>query len=427
MTMKFGTLGATVVCSLAVGWSLPAMPGSADAAPARAATCGGRAATIVGTDQADALKGTPGRDVIAALGGNDTVSGLGGNDVLCGGLGRDRLVGGPGHDTLLGERDWVHVNEEGSSERVGDYLLGGRGDDRMLPGRDQRVADEVFPDTVSWEDAGRAVHIDAASGVATGEGRDRFTPRGAWLVGSSYGDTISGSRFRDQLSGGPGADRVIGRGGNDRIVLDPGLFGHASDIADGGLGDDTISAGGGEDVLRGGPGDDVLDDIGPAADRLYGGSGADKLFTQITDVPGVDQVVDGGPGAKDFVDLHTQTVNPTTEPSSAEWSMRTGQLVFTLDHPVSLFVLNVERVDLSAWGTSWTITGTPGPDRLSASGSWGTVFYGRGGDDTFSGSAYDDTFRGGSGSDHSPGMGVGTDTCSSVEVLDEPDCENPSP
>jgi Ca2+-binding RTX toxin-like protein len=425
--MQIRTLGMTVACSLAVAWSLPAIAGPAEASPARAAMCGGHVATMVGSDQPEVLQGTPGRDVIAALGGNDTVSGLGGNDVLCGGLGRDRLVGGPGNDTLLGERDWVHVDEEGSTERVGDYLIGGVGDDRLIPGRDRRRADEVIPDTVSWEGAGRAVHIDAAMGLATGQGRDTFESRGAWIQGSGHGDVINGTRFRDKIGGGPGADHIRGMGGDDRIVTDPGVGGHAEDVALGGLGDDTISAGGGEDLLRGGPGDDLIDDFGPAADRMYGGPGADSLYTQLTDVSDRDQVVDGGRGTKDFVDLHTQTINPTTEPSTAVWSMSTGLLVYTLDHPVSLTVVHVEQVDLSAWGTAWTIDGTSGPDRLSASGSWGTVFHGRGGDDTFLGSADDDTFHGGLGTDHSLGMGAGTDTCSSVEVIDETDCENTTP
>jgi hypothetical protein len=417
----------TVVASIAVGWGPAAVADSVGSRAARAATCGGSPATIVGTAHADVLRGTRGPDVIAALGGNDTLIGLRGNDRMCGGLGRDRLLGGPGDDVLRGQRDWWHVNEEGSTERVGDHLIGDGGDDRLLPGSDRRSADEVFRDTVSWESAVGAVRVDAASGTATGQGRDRFDSRRTWIVGSAHGDTLVGGPRRDRLVGGPGADRIRGLGGNDRIITDPSAHGAAADVAIGGLGDDTLSAGGGEDLLRGGPGDDVIDDLGPAADRLYGGSGADMLFTQITDSPGVDQVVDGGTGSGDFVDLHTQTINPTTEPTTAVWSMRTGRLVYTSDHPVTLSVVHVERVDLSAWGTSWTITGTAGPDRLSASGSWGTVFTGRQGDDTFLGSAYDDIFRGGLGTDHSTGMGAGTDTCSSVEVFEENDCEVTSP
>ena len=106
--------------------------------------------------------------------------------------------------------------------------------------------------------------------------------------------------------------------------------------------------------------------------------------------------------------------------------MGTGRLVFILDHPVHLSVVHVERADLSAWGTTWTVVGTAGPDLLMASGSWGTVFLGGHGDDTFQGSSHDDTFRGGLGQDHALGMGDGQDTCVSVEVIDGNDCESTS-
>jgi Ca2+-binding RTX toxin-like protein len=422
--MRLERVTVTVGMVLAVGWDVPAAAGLAADAPSIrvSARCDGRAATIVGTDHAEVLRGTPGRDVVAGLGGNDTLVGLGGDDRLCGGFGTDRLIGGPGNDRLLGGRDWRHVTEEGTTERVGDHLLGGNGNDRLLPGRDLRRADDVFHDSISWELATRGVHVDTATGVATGQGRDRFDSRGAWIVGSPHADTMAGSAQPDLLSSGRGADQVRGLGGNDWILTDPNSAGGGADRAVGGLGDDMISADGGEDVLRGGPGNDIMDDMGPAADRMYGGPGADKLFTQITDVPGVNQVVDGGKGSADFVDLHTQTINPATQPTTAVWSMGTGRLVYTHDHPVPLTVAHVERVDLAAWGTSWTISGTVGPDTLSASGSWGTIFTGRQGSDTFMGSSYDDTFRGGAGTDRSLGMGGGIDTCSSVEVLDD-DCE----
>lgn len=69
---------------------------------AAALRCGGRTATIVGTEGPDALQGTPGSDVIVGLGGADRIRGLGGNDVLCGGGGNDRLEGGAGQDRLIG-------------------------------------------------------------------------------------------------------------------------------------------------------------------------------------------------------------------------------------------------------------------------------------------------------------------------------------
>jgi hypothetical protein len=86
-------------------------------------TCGGLAATHVGTPGDDTLTGTPGPDVIAGLGGNDTLDGLGGGDVICGGEGGDTLLGRGGGDQLFGEA--------GS-----DVLKGGGGDDAMDGGPD---------------------------------------------------------------------------------------------------------------------------------------------------------------------------------------------------------------------------------------------------------------------------------------------------
>lgn len=428
-------VGVVAGVLLAVGWSLPAAAtaassGAAGAAPgpgAAAVTCDGRAATIVGTTADDHLTGTPGADVIAGLRGNDTVAGLGGRDRICGGRGSDRLLGGRGDDHLVGGLDRIHVTDEGSTERDGDELAGGDGNDRLLPGRDRRTADDVIHDALSWESAARGVHVDVAAGRATGQGRDRFDARGAWVVGSDHADILWGSRRVDRLSSGRGDDRIHARAGDDRVVTDPSSGPGGDDLAVGGRGADEISSGAGEDVSRGGPGADLIDDLGPAADRLYGGAGPDRLFTQIVDVPGVAQVVDGGDGAHDLVDLHTQTVNPGGQPSTATWDMDTGQLVFTLDHAVPASVLHIERGDLSAWGTSWSVRGTSADDVLLASGSQGTVFTGRRGDDTFMGSAYDDTFFGGAGQDHALDMGAGNDTCVSVETVDGDPCESVTP
>jgi len=66
-------------------------------------TCGGRVATIVGTDGRDVLRGTDGDDVIAGLGGDDVILGMDGNDLICGGRGRDVVNGGRGQDACAGE------------------------------------------------------------------------------------------------------------------------------------------------------------------------------------------------------------------------------------------------------------------------------------------------------------------------------------
>jgi uncharacterized delta-60 repeat protein len=115
--------------------------------------CGGKRATIIGTNKRNRLKGTERADVIVALGGNDKVDGRGGNDVICAGKGNDSVVGGPGKDRLYGEAGK-------------DSLKGGDGND-SLDG---------------------------------GSGNDK-------LYGQSGKDTLRGRSGRDRLNGGPGKDK----------------------------------------------------------------------------------------------------------------------------------------------------------------------------------------------------------------------------
>jgi uncharacterized repeat protein (TIGR01451 family) len=94
------------------------------------ATCGGREATIVGTNGNDTLVGTDKRDVIAALRGDDQVRGLGGKDIICGFGGNDRLKGQGGND---------EVRAGGGDDRLGggggnDLLKGGTGRDKCRGG-----------------------------------------------------------------------------------------------------------------------------------------------------------------------------------------------------------------------------------------------------------------------------------------------------
>jgi len=81
-------------------FSIPAFRISNDTGPYP--RCGGRDATIVGTEAGEVLRGTPAGDVIAGLGAADRILGGKGKDRICGGAGRDRLKGGPGRDLLVG-------------------------------------------------------------------------------------------------------------------------------------------------------------------------------------------------------------------------------------------------------------------------------------------------------------------------------------
>ncbi|MGZ5359602.1 MAG: calcium-binding protein [Solirubrobacterales bacterium] len=79
-------------------------PNSAPPAGLDCVPCGGRDATLIGTEGMDSLRGTRGRDVTAGLAGADKITGLGGDDVLCGGIGKDVLRGAAGRDRLIGGR-----------------------------------------------------------------------------------------------------------------------------------------------------------------------------------------------------------------------------------------------------------------------------------------------------------------------------------
>jgi len=159
--------------------------------------CGGRVATIVGTDGNDLLNGTAGADVIVGLGGNDLIYGLGGNDTICAGDGADNVWGGDGND----------------------YIAGGAGDDRL---KGQRGRDTIVGEA----------------------GRDA-------LVGGGGSDVVSGGPGDDRIRGGPSADRLMGNNGRDRL-----LGGPANDDLIGGAGDDRLLGGPGVDFLNGGGGSD---------------------------------------------------------------------------------------------------------------------------------------------------------------------------
>jgi Ca2+-binding RTX toxin-like protein len=389
---------------------------------AAAVTCHGQRAPIVGTDPREVLTGTPGRDVIAGLDGDDTINGRGGDDLICGGRGADKLKGGGGDDRLYGGLDRLFDNDEGEEERIGDQLSGGRGDDVLRPGQDNREADDITLDAISWAESRRPVRIKIYAGEATGEGHDRFTTDQTWVVGSSFGDVIRGSSRDDRINSGPGPDVVHGGAGNDRIIVDSGrLGGHEADVVYGEGGDDAISATAGQDVLYGGAGNDAIDDTGRSNDVLLGQSGNDLLIGQVGDT-GKAQRYSGGPG-QDQLDLFTTLINPSAAPSTGTWNMATGAMQITFNSTVSFAAEDFEFASFNTYGTSWDVTGSDDADDLNASGTAGTHFQALGGDDSFFGSVEDDVFDGGDGTDTAQAMGAGNDTCISVEVSPPGDCD----
>lgn len=404
---------------LALGWAFGTAP------PAEAAVlCDGHRATLVGTRGDDVLIGTRGDDVIAGLTGSDSIEGRGGNDRICGGYGADQLRGGPGRDRIFGGPDRVAFDDEGSAS-IGDTLRGGPGRDRLVPGLDTRPVDEVNHDAILWDTSPRAVHIDAAAGVAFGDGPDSFVGTSTWLVGSRFGDVIDGSAGPDLLNGAQGPDVVRAGEGADTVLADPGSGPGGDDQVWGGPGDDHLSSLGGQDVVRGGLGDDVIDDTGNSADVLAGEAGNDLVIGEVvrSDLP---QVYAGGTG-RDQVSIFSNLMNPTAAPSRGTWDMGTGALVLDFEGEQHLTASGFEEGDLSTFGATWDVRGSDGDDTVNVGSMHESTFRGLDGNDSFLGTAFDDTFDGGPGTDRSLGMGAGVDTCTSVEVLAPDGCESVSP
>ncbi len=115
-----------------------------------AATCHGKAATIVGTAGDDTIQGTAGDDVIVSLGGNDTIYTNGGNDDVCAGTGDDQvnplvfptgsawISGGAGRDSLQGPQGF-------------DRIDGGGGPDSIYPGLVDSVMFPHFGGVASFD------------------------------------------------------------------------------------------------------------------------------------------------------------------------------------------------------------------------------------------------------------------------------------
>jgi uncharacterized repeat protein (TIGR01451 family) len=102
-------------------------------------SCGGKPATILGTEGDDVITGTEQRDVISALGGDDQVNSLGGKDSVCGKSGNDKLKGKGDADLVKGGGGRDTGKGGGGDDTVKggpkpDRLRGGSGDDLLAGG-----------------------------------------------------------------------------------------------------------------------------------------------------------------------------------------------------------------------------------------------------------------------------------------------------
>lgn len=183
------SLVLVVIAAVAALMATILAPASLDAAVVR--SCGGKRATIVGTQGADRIIGTPGDDVIVGLGGPDVIFGLAGNDTICGLSGHDTINGGDGNDRLIGGKHHDTLN----GGRGNDILIGNYGRDTLNGGKGNDIL--------------KAGHMrDILRG---GQGRD--------LLDGGFGN--------DYLDGQGGSDSIFGNKGSDRCVVDmtPGSLG----------------------------------------------------------------------------------------------------------------------------------------------------------------------------------------------------------
>ena len=288
--------------------------------PALAApSCGGHAATIVGTAGDNTLHGTGGRDVIVGGRGGDEIYGHGGRDLVCGGGGGDRIQGGVGFDALYGNDGGDRVDGDSGSDLVSggggsdslfgeagddrlrgggrlDWMRGGPGDDRMHggPGNDRFYpgsGDDVYEggsgamgDELRYGHWAYPVVVDFA-GVSKDRPGDRDLIRDIEFVYGSRGDdSIAGNALRNRFFGGGGDDVIEGRGGDDFLFGEGG-----DDEVRGGPGRDHFydygyDASGfplpsGNDILIGGDSNDSLV-IGNGANSVHGGAGSDWFIGQ---------------------------------------------------------------------------------------------------------------------------------------------------
>ena len=179
-------------------------------------------ATIIGTNNAEALQATLADPMVIALSGNDTALGSTGDDNINGNQGDDLIFGSTGNDSLRGGQG----NDQILGEDGEDTLWGDKGNDNIWGGNGN---DQVFGN----------VGTDFINGNQGNDtlwgGEDNDTVRGGQgndsILGDNGNDSLYGDKGADTLAGGAGSDNfVIGNGTGGSNLTDADWF---SDYTDG--------------------------------------------------------------------------------------------------------------------------------------------------------------------------------------------------
>ncbi len=386
---------------------------------------------VTGSRHNDTLVGNAAANALAGGAGNDTLDGGLGDDVLDGGAGTDTVTyaaaggavnvnlatgqatGAAGNDTLIGienvtgsKYDDTLIGDGGANVLSGgagnDCLSGGAGNDTLEGGAGNDVLDGgAGTDTATYASAGGAVHVNLATGQATGAAGNDTLIGIENVTGSKYDDTLIGDGGANVLSGGAGNDTLSGGAGND--TLDGGA---GDDVLDGGAGTDTAtyaSAGGAVHVnlatgqATGAAGNDTLKSIENVIgskydDTLIGDAGANVLSGGAG-----DDVLDGG--------LGNDTLDGGSGTDTASYASAGG--------PVSVNLTTGKATGGAGNDTLKTIENVIGSpyDDVLVGDAGANLLSGGAGVDIISGGAGDDTLEGGAGDDVLDG-GAGTDTAS---------------
>jgi Ca2+-binding RTX toxin-like protein len=463
------------------------------------------------------LNGGDGNDTITGGDGNDTINGDAGNDTIIGGRGNDQLFGGAGDDTFIwnpGDGSDVvdggtgtdalvfngaNINENinisanhghvkltrdvgnitmdlNSIERIDLNALGGADtitvndltgtgvtqvaiDLGATPGGTVRDGqpDNVIVNGTAGNDriavtaSGTAVTVSGLPETVTlanvepgdtltiegGSGNDVIDASaipaglvGLVIDGGAGNDTITGSAGNDVILAGDGNDTVIGGRGNDTAVLGNGndTFtwnpGDGSDVVEGGAGTDTlvfngsnaaenmnISANGTRALLSRDVGNVVMDLNSIEHIQVNALGGSDNITVNDLTGTGVTQVaVDlgavpgkaGGDGQPDTVTVNGSAGDDRISVSGSGGSIAIKGLA------AEVTIANADASD------TLVINGGTGNDVIDASGLragqiGNLTINGGDGNDTITGSAGNDTVIGGRGNDVA-NLGAGNDT-----------------
>ncbi|RJG01265.1 cadherin domain-containing protein [Noviherbaspirillum sedimenti] len=308
---------------------------------------------IVGTAGNDTLNGTAGNDLInISAGGNDTVAAGIGNDTILAGAAfntNDRIDGGTETDdtvqidTLVLDGNYAGGVTFGATTLVNvEEITLAAGNSYSLTTHNATVVASTLSIDGSALGAANILTVNAAAETE---------------AGTSY--VITGGAGNDVLTGGAGSDYFdISFGGND--------------IINGGGGRDTFFAGA---ALT-------------AADQINGGAGTD--FAYLSGNYGAGLTF----GANTLLNVEVLVVQAGNNYNlTMNNAMLTGSQQFSVDG-YSLGSGNSLTVNAAAetnTGTSYTLAGGAGNDRLIA-GAGNDVLIGNGGNDTLTGGTGNDVF-----------------------------------